>query len=234
MNLDHTTRRNFIRLGAAVAGSTLLVPHWVAAQTALIPTEPQIEGPFFPLEVPRVPSDFGFDRDNDLSWVNGKSLFALGTFLEISGRVLSADGRPIGNTEIQLWQCDNYGRYKHPGDTHTQLIDENFQGFGQAVTNGDGVYRFRTIKPVVYPGRTPHLHFKLKNTTSADLLTTQMYVAGEPGNATDSFYQEIPANLRRTVTATLSVPRPVTIGGLPRLLTTGQFDIVLGVTPRIS
>lgn len=80
MNL-HYARRNFVKLGAA-AGSALLVPKWVAAQTALLPTEPQIEGPFFPPDVPRTPSDFTLDRDNDLTWVNGKLAFALGTIFE--------------------------------------------------------------------------------------------------------------------------------------------------------
>jgi protocatechuate 3,4-dioxygenase, beta subunit len=231
MHLHHA-RRDFVKLGAA-AGSALLVPQWVAAQTAL-PTEPQIEGPFFPPDVPRTPADFRLDRDNDLIWVNGKTGFALGTIFELTGRVLTRDGKPISNIEVELWQCDNYGRYKHPDDTHTTQIDVNFQGYGQAVTNGNGSYRFRTIRPVVYPGRTPHLHFKLKNATSPDLLTTQMYIAGEPGNATDAFYQDIPAERRGTVTATLTAPQPITLGGVQRQLTTSSFDIVLGVTPRIA
>jgi protocatechuate 3,4-dioxygenase, beta subunit len=232
MNL-HYARRNFVKLGAA-AGSALLVPKWVAAQTALLPTEPQIEGPFFPPDVPRTPSDFTLDRDNDLTWVNGKLAFALGTIFELTGRVLTRDGKPLSNIEVELWQCDNYGRYKHPEDTHTTQIDVNFQGYGKAVTNGNGRYRFRTIRPVVYPGRTPHLHFKIKNATSPDLLTTQMYIAGEPGNATDPFYQDIPVDRRGSVTATLTPPQTIMLAGVQRPYTTSTFDIVLGVTPRIA
>jgi protocatechuate 3,4-dioxygenase, beta subunit len=232
--MDQTkTRRKFIQFGAAAASSALIVPPWVSAQAALIPTEPQIEGPFFPLDVPRVLSDFRQDRDNDLIWVRGKTGFALGTLMELSGRVLGPDGKPLRNVEVQLWQCDNYGRYKHPEDTHTRLIDPNFQGFGQHVTDGDGRYVFRTIRPVVYPGRTPHLHFKLKNTTSLDLLTTQMYVAGEPGNASDPFYQAIPTERRGSVTSSLSTPRTVYVGGMPRQVVSGRFDMILGTTPRI-
>jgi protocatechuate 3,4-dioxygenase, beta subunit len=225
-------KRSFLKYSAAL-GSSLLVPNWLSAQTKPLVTEPQIEGPFFPLDVPRVLSDFKLDRDNDLIWVNGKKAFALGTFLELSGRVLGLDGRALPNIEVQLWQVDNYGRYKHPDDTHTTQIDNNFQGFGAAVSDGDGRYGFRTVKPVVYPGRTPHLHLKLKNTTSTDLLTTQMYLAGEPGNATDSLYQAIPVERRASVTATLSAPRVITLGGVERQIVSTKFDIVLGVTPRI-
>jgi protocatechuate 3,4-dioxygenase, beta subunit len=210
-------KRSFLKYSAAL-GSSLLVPNWLSAQTTPLVTEPQIEGPFFPLDVPRVLSDFKLDRDNDLIWVKGKKAFALGTFLELSGRVLGPDGRALPNIEVQLWQVDNYGRYKHPDDTHTTQIDNNFQGFGAAVSDGDGRYGFRTVKPVVYPGRTPHLHLKLKNTTSIDLLTTQMYLAGEPG---------------ASVTATLSAPRVITVGGVERQIVSTKFDIVLGVTPRI-
>jgi protocatechuate 3,4-dioxygenase, beta subunit len=225
-------RRKFLQLGAA-AGGALLLPRWAIAQTAFKPTEPQVEGPFYPPGLPRTPAIFSLDNNNDMIWVNGKTGFALGTFLELSGRVLDPSGRPLRNIEVQLWQCDNYGRYHHPGDTHIPQLDANFQGFGKAVTDGDGRYFFRTIKPAAYPGRTPHLHFKLKDRTTADLLTTQMYVAGDPSNASDGIYQGIPLDRRGTVTVPISAPRSITVGNVARKITSGRFNIVLGTTPRI-
>jgi protocatechuate 3,4-dioxygenase, beta subunit len=221
-----------IQWGAA-AGGALLLPQITLANAALRSTEPQVEGPFYPTGIPRSPSDFSVDQDNDLIWKNGRTAFALGTLLELSGRVLDTNGRPVRNIEVHLWQCDNYGRYHHRGDTHTSKIDANFQGFGIAVTDGDGRYHFRTIKPVAYPGRTPHLHFKLKSKGSADLLTTQMYVGGDPRNARDSIYQAIAADHRQTVTAQLTDPKYVLIGGIKRQMTRGTFNMVLGLTPTI-
>jgi protocatechuate 3,4-dioxygenase, beta subunit len=225
-------RRQFLKL-SAVAGGSLLLPQWTAAQAAFKSTEPQMEGPYYPVSEPRSPADFRIDTNNDLTWVNGKSIFALGTLLELYGRVLDPNGRALRNIEVQVWQCDNYGRYHHPGDVHTSLIDNNFQGFGRSVSNGDGRYFFRTIKPVAYPGRTPHLHLKLKDAASPDILTTQMYIAGDQRNASDGIYQSIPINQRSTVTIALTPPKTITLGGLPRQVVQGTFNIVLGTTPRI-
>jgi protocatechuate 3,4-dioxygenase, beta subunit len=225
-------RRDFINLSVAT-GAALLLPGISAAEAALRRTVAQVEGPYYPLNLPRKPSDFRLDQNNDLIWTNGKTSFALGTLLELSGRVLDSNGRPLPNIEVHLWQCDNYGHYHHRDDTHTPKIDKNFQGFGLAVTDGDGRYNFRTIKPVAYPGRTPHIHFKLKNAKYPDLLTTQMYVAGDPANATDEIYQAVSVVNRPTITAALSKPVSLIIGGVPRKLTRGVYDMVLGVTPRL-
>jgi protocatechuate 3,4-dioxygenase, beta subunit len=233
--MSSTDRRSLLRFGAA-AGSTILFPCMVSGNAdaaTLRRTERQVEGPYYPPGIARTPSDFSLDQNNDLIWINGRTGFALGTLLELSGRILDSNGRPLRNIEVHLWQCDTYGRYHHPGDTHTSKIDRNFQGFGLAVTDGDGRYNFRTIKPVAYPGRTPHIHFKLKNATSANLLTTQMYVGGDPANANDSIYQAIAVDHRPTVTATIAAPKIVTIGAVNRKLARATFNMVLGVTPTL-
>jgi protocatechuate 3,4-dioxygenase beta subunit len=106
-----------------------------------------------------------------------------------------------------------------------------FRGRGHTLTDADGVYRFRTIRPVPYPGRTPHIHFKLKATCAANLLTTQMYIAGEPRNASDFIYQAVPAEQRGRVTVRLRKARPVILRGARRAVERATFDIVLGETP---
>lgn len=192
------------------------------------PTPPAIEGPFYPPELGHADSLFTLDDDNDLVWHAGQTTFARGTLLELGGTILDPAGHPIPNIEVHIWQCDAGGRYHHPGDTNPALLDPGFQGFGRTVTDGDGRYGFRTIVPVPYPGRTPHIHFRLRDSSSADVLVTQMYVAGEPGNATDAIYQAVPTERRRDVTVPLSRIRSLRLGGIVRRRMRARFPIVLG------
>lgn len=238
MNHETMKRRRFLKHSATLGAALLLPAAFSRAQVTppgrLPPTEPVLEGPFYPLDWPRLPSDLSVDDNADLVWVNGKLRYGMGTILELSGRVLDVNGRPLRNIEVHLWQCDTYGRYHHPGDTHTRAIDNNFQGRGRAVTDGDGRYSFRTIKPVPYPGRTPHLHLKLKSAGAPDLLTTQMFVDGDARNQQDGIFLAVPDNLRNTVTAKLSPPEAIRLGGVARQRVRGEFDMVLGATPRIA
>ena len=135
------------------------------------PTPPDAEGPFYPRTLPA-------DRDGDLTRVAGRSGVAQGTPLYLAGTVRRTDGTPLSGTTVELWQCDALGVYHHVGATEPQ--DENFQGYGVVVTDADGRYAFRTIRPVAYPGRPPHLHFKL-TPKSGPGLTTQLYVRGDGG-----------------------------------------------------
>lgn len=210
MTLD---RRQVVRGGIWLAGLGLAVPGAAAALTA---TPRQTEGPFYPREVPR-------ESDADLTWVSGQSAPALGTVTEVSGRVLSEDGRPMTGVRVEIWQCDVHGRYHYlralpPG------ADPNFQGYGETVTDGDAAYAFRTIRPVPYGGRTPHIHFAVSG-PGFRRLTTQMYVEGEPMNARDGILARVRDPAQR---AALIVPlRPH--GTKPDALA-GRFDLVLGRT----
>ena len=121
---------------------------------------------------------------------------------------------------------DNNGVYLHSADHHAAR-DANFQGFGRFLTGSSGEYYFRTIKPVPYPGRTPHIHFAVK-VQEHETFTTQCYVAGEPRNASDGVLNDI-----RDAKARASVIVPFT--PLPDSRTrelAAQFNIVLGFTPR--
>jgi protocatechuate 3,4-dioxygenase beta subunit len=96
----------------------------------------------------------------------------------------------VRNALVEIWQVDNNGVYIHSKDRRHDLHDGHFQGYGRFLTGSGGEYHFRTIKPVVYPGRTPHIHFKIgKN--EKELLTTQCYIKGEPHNERDGVYRGI-------------------------------------------
>jgi protocatechuate 3,4-dioxygenase beta subunit len=171
-------RRRFLGAGAGLVSIGALP----ACADGLLTTPDQTEGPFYPLDLP-------LDHDNDLVQVEGRAGLAAGTVLDLGGRVLGADGRPAPGLRVEIWQCDANGVYHHPGDRRGPA-DPNFQGFGHTVAGQDGAYRFRTIVPVAYPGRTPHIHVKVLG-AEVEALTTQMYVAGNPDNLRDGLYRRL-------------------------------------------
>ena len=87
---------------------------------------------------------------------------------------------------VEIWQCDEGSHFHHAGNE--SRADNRFQGFGRVTAGADGIYRFRTIRPVAYGGRTPHIHVKVK-LGRRELLTTHLYVANDPGNARDFLWQ---------------------------------------------
>jgi protocatechuate 3,4-dioxygenase beta subunit len=186
--------------GAARAGGLLATPR-------------QPAGPFYPEELP-------LDHDNDLTRIAGRDRPAEGRITDLTGRVLDTAGRPVPGARIEIWQCDAQGRYRHPLDPGDAPIDPGFQGFGRTASDGEGRYRFRTIRPVPYPGRTPHIHVAVFLEGERPLVT-QLYVAGEPLNDGDFLYRRIPAEQRGLVTTEF---RPA--GGEAELA--ASFDIVLG------
>jgi len=145
----------------------------------LLRTPRQTEGPFYPDHLP-------LDTDNDLIIVNDGLTPAVGEITHLSGRILDGRGSPIRNALVEIWQTDSNGVYLHSGDKHAAR-DKNFQGFGRFLTGSSGEYYFRTIKPVLYPGRTRHYHAKVL-ATGRQLLTTQLYFPDEPMNARDGFF----------------------------------------------
>jgi len=159
------------RACSAIVATALLplVPPRAEAAT-LDPTPSQAEGPFYPKTLP-------VDRDADLTQVIGRAAKAMGTPLYLTGRTLARDGRPVANATIELWQCDVYGRYHHAGDEGVPR-DDNFQGYGVVITDSEGRYAFKTIRPVPYSGRPPHLHVRVRR-ASGSTLTTQIYIAGD-------------------------------------------------------
>ena len=177
-------------------GAAALVP--LAATPALaddrLATPRMTEGPFYPRTFPQ-------DTDGDLTRVAGRDRGADGTPLEIAGRIVDRSGRPRANARLEVWQCDSFGHYHHVGGP-AESGDPNFQGFGAVTTDADGRYSLRTIKPVPYPGRTPHIHFTVLE-NGRRRLTSQMFIEGEPGNARDGLYRSL-GNEARLVTMRLT------------------------------
>jgi len=207
-------RRAFLRQ-ATMAAALFSVPGLYAE---LIRTPPQTEGPFYPNHLP-------LDTDNDLIVVNDGLTPAAGEITHLTGRVLDGRGDPIRNALVEIWQADHNGVYIHTGDGHAAR-DKNFQGFGRFLTGSSGEYYFRTIKPVAYPGRTPHIHFKVKR-SGKELLTTQCYIKGDPHNERDGIYMGV-RDLKQRAAVT------VDFNPIPRSRTgelAAKFDIVLGTTP---
>lgn len=153
------------------------------------PTPSQTEGPFYPTRLPA-------DADNDLLR-NGALRYTRGRPAWLEGTLRDLDGKPLQGAQVEIWQCDEDGHYDHPGDGGRQ--DPAFQGFGRTVVDADGRWRFRTIRPAPYSGRTPHIHVKVRMGQRA-LLTTQLYVEGDPGNDRDFLWRRLSAEDRAALT----------------------------------
>jgi protocatechuate 3,4-dioxygenase beta subunit len=210
-------RRRLLASGAALAAHATLSR---AAGAALLPTPPQSSGPFYPLTLP-------LDSDNNLVQVSGRAERAAGTILHLAGRVLDRDGRPVPGARIEIWQCDAFGVYHHSRDPRAPA-DPNFQGFGATTAAADGSYRFRTIEPVPYPGRTPHIHFTLTG-PGFERLTTQMYLAGHPLNERDGLYRRIGDPAARAAVTVALAPAPELEPETKQPAKRAMFDIVLGM-----
>jgi protocatechuate 3,4-dioxygenase beta subunit len=216
--MEHPSRRVFLH-SVALGAAAFTVPGAFAEE--LVRTAQQTEGPFYPDKLP-------LDTDNDLLIINEGITPAVGEITHLTGRILDAKGNPVKNAVVEIWQVDNNGAYLHSGTANRDKRDRNFQGFGRFTTGSSGEYYFRTIKPVVYPVRAaPHIHFKVKK-GSKDLLTTQCYVKGHPGNARDFVYLSVrDPRARESITIDFTPIKESKIGELA-----AKFDIVLGLTPE--
>lgn len=216
--VDRPSRRRFLRTIGATAG--LLAAPGTFAE-ALIQTPKQTEGPFYPDKLP-------LDTDNDLLRINDDLTAAVGEVTYLSGRILGPDGSPVRNAMVEIWQCDATGVYIHTKSGGDQAKrDAHFQGFGRFLTGSTGEYGFRTIKPVSYPGRTPHIHFAIKS-KGRERWTTQCYIKGHPQNEKDGIWKGIKDEKQRdSVTVDF---QPIANAKAGELM--AKFDIVLGFTPE--
>jgi protocatechuate 3,4-dioxygenase beta subunit len=212
------TRRGALRGGLALGAVALFAPGAFAEQLARTPR--LTEGPFYPDRLP-------LDSDNDLLIVNNSITPAVGEVTHLTGRVLTASGEPVRDAVVEIWQVDHKGVYLHTADSGRRRRDTNFQGFGRCATGGKGEYYFRTIKPVPYTGRTPHIHVKVKK-GERELLTTQIFVNGHPQNRNDMVFAGIRDPLDRELV--LVDFKPVKESKIGELA--ARFEIVLGATPE--
>jgi len=182
-------RRRVLRCVAAGAAVALAAPALASSRRALAG---MTDGPFYP---PRSWRERWSDWDADLTRVPhaGSNRVAQGEHLGLEGRVIDVDERVIDGATVEIWQCDAVGHYRHPStEPTTERVDEAFQGFGATRSEAQGQFRFRTIRPVPYPGRTPHIHVKLRHASFGEV-TSQLFVAGDPGNARDFLWRSLSA-----------------------------------------
>lgn len=177
------SRRALLLRGAGLVAATA-APAWLTPALAqgqsLRPTPSQTEGPYYPVAFPA-------DTDADLLRT-GAAAYGKGQPAWVTGTVTDTRGTPLAGGVVEIWQCDQDGHYHHPGDGGK--ADPAFQGFGKVTLGKDGRYRFRTLRPAPYSGRTPHIHVKVR-LDGQELLTTQFYVQGDPGNARDFLWRRL-------------------------------------------
>jgi protocatechuate 3,4-dioxygenase, beta subunit len=158
--------------------------------------------------------------------INDGITASVGEVTYLSGRLLDAKGDPIRNAVIEIWQVDGNGVYLHTGED-AEKRDKHFQGFGRFLTGSTGEYQFRTVKPVAYPGRTPHIHFAVKM-KGREKWTTQCYVKGAAQNEKDFVLRGIKdVKARESVIVDFAPIKESKIGELA-----ARFDIVMGFTPE--
>lgn len=210
------SRRRFFQ-GLGLTAAYFTTRGLYAEELTLTPK--QTEGPFYPDKLP-------LDTDNDLLILNDNITPAVGDVTWLSGRILDKSGAPIKNAIVEIWQCDANGAYLHTGTDNKDKHDKNFQGFGRFLTGSTGEYLFRTIKPVPYPGRTPHIHVAIKM-KGRDKWTSQVYIQGHPGNEKDGIWKGLDQKGRAAVTVPFA-PIPASKTGE----LAAKWDIVMGYTPQ--
>ncbi len=214
-------RRKFIRQSfigaAAIAGSAFFTTPGLFAEELLTP--PMTEGPFYPDKLP-------LDTDNDLLILNDAITPAVGEITHLTGKVMDQKGNPVRNARVEIWQVDGRGVYLHSKGGDRDKLDKNFQGFGRFTTGLKGEYYFRTVKPVPYPGRTPHIHFAVY-VKNKRVLATQCLINGHAMNERDGLLRRIKdPELQKKLLVDFNALANSKIGEL-----TANFDIVIGATP---
>jgi protocatechuate 3,4-dioxygenase beta subunit len=206
---------------SVIGAAPFVVSNKACFAEVLSQTPSLMEGPFYPDKLP-------LDTDNDLLVINDSMTPAVGEITHLTGKILDAKGNPWRNAFVEIWQVDNAGVYLHSGDDRQrEKRDTNFQGYGRFLTNAEGEYYFRTIKPVPYPGRTPHIHVAVSR-NGRRVFTTQLFISGHALNERDGIYKSIrDEQARKNVSIDFKPLADSKIGEL-----TANFNVVMGTTPN--
>lgn len=216
-------RRGFVQqLTFIFAGGVWLTRTSIADDLLLTPS--QTRGPFYP--IPPIDKQEYFDVD--LTRRSENASVADGEIIAIRGNVVDISGKTLDDVTVEVWQACASGRYNHPNDKGESPLDPNFQYWGRMQTGADGSFSFKTIQPGKYPGRTPHIHFRVV-APKREILETQLYFASnEALNSKDGVYNSVPPKQRKAVTTALESlatnPKDQSSPKLP----TGNFQVVLG------
>jgi len=192
-------RRHWLRLGLGVATGSMagLSAIGKATDPDTCKTTPALElGPFPPMK-----SRSQLDHDVDLTQVTGQSGTAKGELLEVSGRILDDDCKPVEGAIVETWQANHFGKYNHEFNTKGEH-DPNFQGWGQVITNAEGRFSFKTVVPGLYASRARHIHYKVSKRGYHEMVT-QLYFDGEERNKTDGIYNDLTHEEQKQVTRTI-------------------------------
>lgn len=214
-------------LGGLVAAA-LASPALAAPRRAL---RQMTDGPFYP---PRAWRAQWSDWDADLTRVSerGRTLHAEGEPLGLELWVVDAEGRAIDAADVEIWQCDRLRHYRHPDVPRPEASagrgwDPGFQGFGAGASGRSGELLFRTIKPVAYPGRTPHIHVKVRHPSFGEW-TSQLFVAGDAGNGGDFLWRNLRAEDRAALEMQLrAAPPGAAEGGARPLAWLARHELVM-------
>jgi len=213
-----STRRQFIH-GAAFSAATLAAPGAFAQALATATTT---DGPYYPDRLP-------LDTDNDLLILNDGLTPAIGEITHLTGRLTAENGAPVRNAFIEIWQSDVNGSYIHTQGRNDGKLDANFQGYGRFLTDAEGRYYFRTIKPTPYTlqgqFRAPHIHVAVSK-AGQRIMATQALVKGHEANERDLITRRFTDP--RLLETLMVEYRPLPGSSLGELA--ANFDIRLGST----
>ena len=214
--MNSIDRRNFIATAGVLGLGLSVAPFDLHAETLPV-TPTQTAGPFYPIP-PISQQKF---KDTDLTRKLGDDEVAKGELIVVEGKILDTNGQPIKNAVVEVWQAGTSGKYNHPRDDNQVPLDNNFQYWGTTLTDQNGSYSFKTIKPGEYPGRSPHIHYHVAAAGFRRMLT-QMYFAQEgKANAKDFIYRNLSKKARDQVTVEFEKCKQLKDG------TRGNFDVVL-------
>jgi protocatechuate 3,4-dioxygenase beta subunit len=222
-NVKTLQRRHFLVGAAGTVLSPLAVAQSKSDAARVSPS--QTLGPFYPRNAGERPAE----TDADLLRVEGDRVLTKGRPIYLTGRVLDRRGQPLTNAAIEIWQCDANAVYHHPAGGAEAERDPNFQGYGAARTDAAGAFHFRTIKPIAYPGRTPHIHVRVQ-APGASAFATQLYLADDPGNRRDFLFSRMSADEQAALTLKFE---PTTAAGATHALARAtqliaRVDLVIG------
>ena len=216
LQLSYWDRRKAL-LGIGLGASAFLTPG-LFADVLTNSTPRQTEGPFYPDEMP-------LDTDNDLLVIGDSITPAVGEVSHLSGTVKNVKGELVKNALVEIWQVGAKGVYLHTKDDRPGR-DENFQGYGRFLTDSKGRYYFRTVKPVTYPGRAPHIHVAV-TLNNKRMLTSQCYVKGDKRNDKDFIYKRLSKVGQKLTTVNFAQ-----IKGSKANELNAVWDIIIGMTPE--